>query len=75
MSVVQLYKQSRDVAEEFGRDLWSGRVDPSDPDACFEFLADLYPNRIRDVVANHQAAMYEAGQLYIEAEIMKQEAI
>lgn len=63
---------SQATAEEFGRDLFSGRVDPSDEDACFEFLADLYPDRlVRDVLPNLQAAIYESGQLYIEAELTR----
>jgi hypothetical protein len=60
---------SEAVAEEFGRDLYAARVDPSDPDDCFCFLADLYPERLKEVLANADRAAYEAGQLYIEAEL------
>lgn len=58
-----------DTAEEFGRDLYHSRVDPSDPEDCFAFLADLYPNRLVEVLGNLDRAQYEAGQLYIEAEM------
>lgn len=62
---------SVDVAEEFGRDLYAAHVDPSDPDDCFCFLADLYPDRLKDVLANADRAAYECGQLYIEAEMTR----
>lgn len=62
---------SEDVAEEFGRDLYAARVDPSDPDDCFRYLADLYPNRLREVLANADRAAYECGQLFIAAEISR----
>lgn len=60
-----------DLAEEFARDLYAERLDPSDPDECFKFLADLYPNRLKEVLANSNRAAYEAGQLYIEAEMAR----
>ncbi len=62
---------SQKMAEEFGRDIYAARLDPSDPDDCFCFLADLYPDRLKDVLANADRAAYEAGQLYIEAEISR----
>jgi hypothetical protein len=64
---------SIDTAEDFARDLYSGGCDPSDPDECFKFLADLYPNRLKDVLANADRAAYECGQLYIEAEMSRQD--
>ena len=60
---------SQQVAEEFGRDLYVARIDPSDPDDCFCFLADLYPERLKEVLANADRAAYECGQLYIEAQL------
>jgi hypothetical protein len=60
-----------EIAEAFGRDLFAARIDPSDPDDCFRFLADLYPDRLRDVIAHSERAEYEAGQLYIEADVMR----
>ena len=60
-----------DLAESFARDLYAERLDPSDPDECFCFLADLYPNRLKEVLANSDRAAYECGQLYIEAEMAR----
>jgi hypothetical protein len=65
------FAPSEAIAEEFGRDLYAARMDPSDPDDCFRFLADLYPERLKDVLANADRATYEAGQLYIEAEMRR----
>ncbi|WLA80360.1 hypothetical protein QIH87_50075 (plasmid) [Bradyrhizobium elkanii] len=62
---------NQDVADEFGRDLYAAHIDPSDPDDCFRYLADLYPNRLKDVLANADRAAYEAGQLYIAAEMSR----
>jgi hypothetical protein len=62
---------SIDLAEEFARDLYAARLDPSDPDDCFCYLADLYPNRLKEVLANSDRAAYECGQLYIEAEMAR----
>jgi hypothetical protein len=62
---------SQAVAEEFGRDLYARRLDPSDDDGCFRFLADLYPDRLREIIANIDRSIYEAGQLYIAAEMAK----
>jgi len=56
------------IAEEFGRDLYAARVDPSDHEDCFCFLADLYPDRLKQILAHLDRAIYESGQLYIEAE-------
>lgn len=65
------FAASEAVAEEFARDLYAERVDPSDPDDCFRFLADLYPNRLKEVLANAERATYDLGQLYIAAEISR----
>lgn len=62
---------NEDVAEEFGRDLYAAHLDPSDPDDCFRYLADLYPDRLKEVLANSDRAAFEAGQLYIEAEMRR----
>jgi len=59
------------VAEEFGRDLWVAKCDPSDDEECCEFLMDLYPDRLRDVVPNLDRAIYEAGQIAIDRWIQK----
>lgn len=59
------------MAEEFARDLWVAKVDNSDDEECCEFLMDLYPDRLRDVIANLDRAIYEAGQIAIEAWINK----
>jgi hypothetical protein len=61
----------QDIADEFGRDLYAAHIDPSDPDDCFRFLADLYPERLKDVLAHADRAAYEAGQLYIAAEMAR----
>lgn len=62
---------STKIAEEFGRDLWIAKVDPCDEEECCEFLMDLYPDRIRDVIPNLDRAIYEAGQIAIETWIQK----
>lgn len=62
---------SEKIAEEFARDLYAERVDPSDPEDAFCFLCDLYPNRIRDILGNEKRALFELGQLYIEAEMAR----
>jgi len=62
---------SETIAEEFARDLYAASIDPSDPDDCFCFLADLYPERLKEVLANADRAAYECGQLYIEAELTR----
>ncbi len=62
---------SETVAEEFGRDLYAARLDPSDPDGCFKYLADLYPDRLKEILANENRAVYELGQMYIEADMMR----
>lgn len=60
---------SEKMAEEFAKDLYAARLDPSDPEDCFVYLADLYPNRLKEVLANADRAAYECGQLYIDAEL------
>jgi hypothetical protein len=67
------YAANEKIAEDFAKDLYSERLDPSDPDECFKFLADLYPNRLKEVLANADRAAYECGQLYIEAEMARQD--
>lgn len=69
------FAPSEAVAEEFGRDLYAARIDPSDPDDCFEFLADLYPDRLKQILAHLALATYNAGQMYIEAEMTRQELV
>lgn len=59
------------IAEEFGRDLFAAKIDPSDPDDCFAFLADLYPDRLKQILAHFDRSMYEAGQLYIAADMAR----
>lgn len=60
---------SEKIAEELAKDLYAARLDPSDPDDCFRYLADLYPDRLKEVLANADRAAYECGQIYIEAEL------
>jgi hypothetical protein len=62
---------SASAADEFGLDLYANRIDPSDPEACFNFLFDLYPERWREVLANWEGASYLAGQMYIDAEMRR----
>lgn len=67
-NVVRMTRQpapSMAVAEEFGLELFTSRIDPSDPEECQEHLFDLYPNRLREIIANRESAMDIAGQLYI----------
>jgi hypothetical protein len=63
--VLRLPTPSKECAEEFGRDLWFRRIDPSDPEACEVELLDLYPHRRREVLANKDGAMDFAAQLYL----------
>jgi hypothetical protein len=69
------FAPSQDIAEDYGRDLYVGRVDPSDPEDCFSFLADIYPDRLLQILAHIDLAIYYAGQMYIEAEMAKQELV
>lgn len=62
---------SVEIAEEFGRELYGARLDPSDDEACFNFLYDQHPGRWREIMANVDGAIYAAGQLYIEAEMAR----
>lgn len=69
MSNVTQFRQpapSPEVAREFGRDLHHGRQDPSDPEACQEYLFDLYPHRLREIVANREGAMDVACQMILD---------
>lgn len=59
------------IAEEFGRDLWVAKIDNSDDEECRDFLMDLYPDRLRDVIGNLDRAIWEAGQIAIEYWIQK----
>lgn len=59
------------LAEEFGKDLFAARIDPSDDEECFRYLADLYPNRLKEVLSNYVRGIYEAGQFYIESEMSR----
>jgi hypothetical protein len=68
------YAPSPAIAEEFARDLFAAHMDPSDPDACFKFLADLYPHRLREVLSHANRAEWEAGQMYIDADIARRVA-
>lgn len=68
-NVVALSRQpapSPVIAAEFGRDLYSDRKDSSDPEVCQEHLFDLYPHRLREIVANLEGAMDAAGQMYLD---------
>ncbi len=69
--VVPIRPKSEIVAREFAHDLYAARKDSSDPEACFDFLFDLYPERWREVLSNLEEATYFAGQLYIDAEIRR----
>jgi hypothetical protein len=60
-----------EVAEEFGREIYGARLDPSDPEACFVFLYAQHPDRWREVMANMDDALYAAGQHYIAAEMAR----
>lgn len=59
------------VAEEFGRDLWAAKIDPSDDEECCNYLVELYPHRLMEIVPNLDRAIYEAGQIGIEVWIQK----
>lgn len=74
MSIQAPHAPSPAIAQEFARDLFVSHMDPSDPDACFRFLADLYPNRLREVLANANRAAWDAGQMYIDADIARRVA-
>ena len=68
-NVVQMPRQpapSPAIAAEFGSDLFFGRQDPCDPEVCQEYLFDLYPHRLREIVANREAAMDVLAQLYLD---------
>lgn len=69
MSNVAQFRQpapSPAIALEFGRDLHHGRQDPSDPEACQEYLFELYPHRLREIIANREGAMDVAGQMILD---------
>jgi len=73
-NVVQLVRTpspDEGVASEFGLELFGAKKDPSDPEACFNFLYVQHPDRWREVMANIDGAIYAAGQLYIEAEMSR----
>ncbi len=59
------------IAEEFAFDLYAAKVDNSDDEECCEYLMDLYPDRIREIIPNLDRAIYEAGQIAIEVWIQK----
>jgi hypothetical protein len=62
---------SEDVAFEFGKEIYGARLDPSDPEICFNFLYTQFPERWREVMANMDGAIYAAGQMYIDAEMRR----
>jgi len=67
LSQFRIPAPSSALATEFGADLHQARKDPSDPEECQVFLLDLYPHRVRDVLANLSGAMDLAGQMYLDA--------
>jgi hypothetical protein len=69
--MVRLPAPSDECAEEFGRDIYGARLDPSDPEACFNHLHEMHPERWRELMANLDGAIYAAGQLYINAEMVR----
>lgn len=69
--LVRTPEKSDAVAEEFGRELYAARLDPSDPEACFNFVYSQFPGRWREVMANNEGAIYAAGQLYFAAEMAR----
>ncbi|WP_375414526.1 hypothetical protein [uncultured Bradyrhizobium sp.] len=69
--LVRLPEKSQALAEEFGLEIYGARLDPSDPENCFNFLRDLFPERWREVMANIDGAIYAAGQHYIAAEMSR----
>lgn len=70
-NLVRLPVKSDDVAEEFGREIYGAGLDPSDPEACFNFLYVQFPDRWREVMANLEGSTYAAGQMYIDAEMRR----
>lgn len=70
-AILQLPVASDAAAQEFGYDLYIGRQDSCDPESCFVFLQELYPERWREIIANLDGAVYFAGQLYIDAEMRR----
>ncbi|MEH2508656.1 hypothetical protein V1291_000010 [Nitrobacteraceae bacterium AZCC 1564] len=60
----------RDLAERLVTD----RMDPSDPDTALEFLLDLEVYRPTVVCKHFDAALTEAGQIYIARDISRREA-
>ena len=69
--LVRTPEKSDAGAEEFGREIYGARLDPSDPEACFNFLYQQFGERWREVMANLDGAIYHAGQLYIAAEMAR----
>lgn len=70
-NLVRLPIESDDAALEFGLELYGARLDTSDPETCFNFLYTQFPGRWREVMANLDAAIYAAGQMYIDAEMRR----
>lgn len=69
--VIRLPEPSLATASEFGADLYSARVNLSDPEECFSHLHRLYPHRWREIMANASGAIYEAEQMYCAVEISR----
>lgn len=67
-------KSDAEIAEELGQHLVVGRKDPSDPEACFEFLYSLDICNWRILQAHFEAAIEAAGQQYIADAISRRVA-
>lgn len=67
--MVRLPAPSEVVANEFGQELHAAKKDVSDPEACFNFLYDLYPARWREVMSNFDGAVYAAGQMRVAEQV------
>jgi hypothetical protein len=63
-----------DLVDELAQYLVTGRQDVSDPDECFRYLLDLDVCRPLKLHELFDRAIYEAGQIYIDREMSRQEA-
>lgn len=63
-----------EIVQDMAERLVTDRMDPSDPDAALEFLLDLDLYRPTVVCKHFDAALDEAGQIYISREISRQVA-
>lgn len=60
-----------DLIDELANHLVTGRQDVSDPDECFRFLIELDVCRPTRLCTLFDAAVYAAGQIYINREISR----